>query len=143
MDQNPWQVESLQDFLYLKCPECSFDTKAEESFKDHAKENHPLSCVFFGDVFVKQEILDYEENNIEKYYFPVTEEQNPDISENNSEKLPNIKKEMTDDGSINLTDFYTTNNLEEGDYMTKKCPKCDFSTPNPKKIKNTHKEGSL
>ena len=140
MDQNPWQVESLQDFLYLKCPECNFDTKAEESFKDHAKENHPLSCVFFGDVFVKQEILDYEEkieeNNMENYYFPVTEEQNPDISENNYEKLPLIKKELTGDGSINLKDFYTTNNLDEDDgYMTKKCPKCDFSTPNPKKLR--------
>ena len=48
MDINPWQVESIQDFSFLKCPECSFDTKEEDVFQDHATENHPLSFVFFN-----------------------------------------------------------------------------------------------
>ena len=55
MDGNPWQVASLQDFLYLKCPECTFDTQEDLSFQDHALENHPLSFVFFGETFVKEE----------------------------------------------------------------------------------------
>jgi len=47
MDINPWQVESIQDFSFLKCPECTFDTKDEDTFQDHATESHPLSFVFF------------------------------------------------------------------------------------------------
>ena len=43
MDINPWQVASLQDFLYLKCPECVFETQDEEKFEDHALQNHKLS----------------------------------------------------------------------------------------------------
>ena len=47
MDINPWQVESIQDFSFLKCPECTFDTKDEDTFQDHATESHPLSFVLF------------------------------------------------------------------------------------------------
>ena len=48
MTANPWQVESIQDFSCLKCPECGFDTKEENLFENHATENHPLSFVLFG-----------------------------------------------------------------------------------------------
>ena len=33
---NPWHVDSVQAFLYLKCPECTFDTKKGDTFRDHA-----------------------------------------------------------------------------------------------------------
>ena len=148
MDGNPWQVDSLQDFLFLKCPECTFDTQEEENFENHASENHPLSFVFFGKTFMKEENVNLEESYSEDYKDPLTingEIKNQsDITpsenlalapifsklsnikeEDNFEKLPNVKKE----------DFYTTNNLEEDGYMTKKCPECDFSTPNPKKLR--------
>ena len=46
-DNNPWNVESLHVFLSLKCPECVFDTKEKNSFRDHAIEKHPLSIVLF------------------------------------------------------------------------------------------------
>ena len=61
---NPWHVESLEEFAYLKCPECSFDCKEDTVFKDHALENHPLSIVLFGvrsnceDFKVKEELSD-------------------------------------------------------------------------------------
>ena len=45
---NPWQVDSVQAFVCLKCPECTFDAKKGEIFRDHALENHPLSFVLFG-----------------------------------------------------------------------------------------------
>ena len=45
---NPWQVESIQAFSILKCPECFFDTKDENKFEDHAMANHPMSYVLFG-----------------------------------------------------------------------------------------------
>ena len=57
MEFNPWQVESIQEFLFLKCPECAFDSKEEETFQDHAIENHPLSFVLFQKS-VKQECFD-------------------------------------------------------------------------------------
>ena len=45
---NPWQVDSIQAFLYLKCPECVFDTKEEKNFINHALDNHSLAFVLFG-----------------------------------------------------------------------------------------------
>ena len=45
---NPWLVESIDAFLFWKCPECKFDTQEEYFFQVHATENHPLSFVFFG-----------------------------------------------------------------------------------------------
>ena len=45
MNKNPWEVESIMAFYFLKCPECEFDTQKETDFEEHAKENHPLSLV--------------------------------------------------------------------------------------------------
>jgi uncharacterized Zn-finger protein len=47
MDINPWQVDSIQEFSFLKCPECAFDSKEEDTFENHAIENHPLSFILF------------------------------------------------------------------------------------------------
>ena len=71
MDENPWQVDSLQDFLYLKCPECTFETQEDLSFQDHAIENHPLSFVFFGQTFVKEENFEINERYSEDYKDPL------------------------------------------------------------------------
>ena len=60
---NPWLVDSVQAFTYLKCPECVFDTKEVHNFQAHALENHPLSIVLFGNGKVlKQERLDDSQN---------------------------------------------------------------------------------
>ena len=69
---NPWEVDSLQAFWFLKCPECTFDTKEEYIFQDHALENHPQSFALFGKT-VKEELFDenYDED-----------ENNQDFSEN-------------------------------------------------------------
>ena len=94
MDTNPWQVDSIQEFYFLKCPECSFDTREEKYFHEHALQNHPLSIVFFGtkseELFeanieipvnhfsVKSDSVDNElfEANVEipDNHFPVTSE---------------------------------------------------------------------
>ena len=62
MTVNPWQVDSIQDFYFLKCPECLFDTQKEEFFQDHAIENHPLSFVLFGKKIKEEAYFDVEEN---------------------------------------------------------------------------------
>ena len=66
MAKNPWQVESVHSFLYLKCPECVFDTRYEneDMFEHHALENHPWSDVLFGNMIqvnstaIENQILD-------------------------------------------------------------------------------------
>ena len=47
---NPWSVDSIQDFYVIKCPECEFNAgiNEENSFQNHAIENHPMSFAFFG-----------------------------------------------------------------------------------------------
>ena len=56
MTENPSQVDSIQDFLCLKCPECNFDSKEDDVFEEHAIENHPLSFVIFGKVCKEEEL---------------------------------------------------------------------------------------
>ena len=48
MDTNPWQVDSIEAFSCLKCPECFFYSRDENYFRNHAMANHPCSVVFFG-----------------------------------------------------------------------------------------------
>ena len=48
MNTNLWQVESIEAFLCLKCPECDFYSKDQNHFRNHALTNHPCSVVFFG-----------------------------------------------------------------------------------------------
>ena len=55
MANNPWDVESIKDFYFLKCPECDFNTKEENSFENHATENHPLSFVLFDKKYVEED----------------------------------------------------------------------------------------
>ena len=101
---NPWKVESIQAFYYLKCPECEFDTKEENSFEDHAIENHPMSHELFGkksvteeeydSVKIKEEQIsdcDEKENNFEQFDFRHTEMAvkiySPDIGEVKKEPI--------------------------------------------------------
>ena len=69
MAYNPWDVDSIEAFTFLKCPECIFDTREENNFLEHAFENHPLSSVFFGKR-LKEEVDDTGnyDLNIEDYY---------------------------------------------------------------------------
>ena len=75
MSNNPWEVESLQAFLFLKCPECTFDTQEEDFFQSHAVGNHPLSVVLFGQI-LKDEKCDVNYDNGDKIieYTEITEE---------------------------------------------------------------------
>ena len=59
---NPWQVQSIEAFSFLNCPECVFKIKDEDLFQEHAVKNHPRSCVFFEEqLFLEQPVLVEEE----------------------------------------------------------------------------------
>ena len=62
MEINPWKVDSLEAFTCLKCPECTFFSKEESNFRNHATENHQLSSVFFEQLD-SQRALYYKENS--------------------------------------------------------------------------------
>ena len=47
MNSNPWNVESVDEFSYFNCPECTFHSKEKARFEDHATRNHPLSSILF------------------------------------------------------------------------------------------------
>ena len=51
---NPWQVRSIQAFSCLKCPECAFITKEENSFQTHAVRSHPLSYISYTSIFYER-----------------------------------------------------------------------------------------
>ena len=61
MAGNPWHVESILAFYYLKCPECEFNSKEENNFVHHAKEYHPLSNVLFGEENYCDPAFDFNE----------------------------------------------------------------------------------
>ena len=84
---NPWLVDSIEDFYFLKCPECNFDSKEETNFQIHAVEHHPLSFAFFGKTEVE---------NIENMLdVSITEGDETDNFENSF----GIKPEYIEDGS--------------------------------------------
>ena len=101
MEYNPWLVESIQAFYYLKCPECSFDTQEETNFQDHAIENHPLSFALFGKS---------ETDNFEQILNTSLSEDDPNLIENSY----NIKQEY-DEITDNDTN-YDHQNLEHQNY---------------------------
>ena len=135
MDGNPWQVDSLQDFLYMKCPECTFDTQEEESFEHHALENHPLSIVFFGETFLKEENFELDKRYLEDYKDPLITNVETQVkseitpSENLAltpifPKLTNLKEDLIDDKS----EFKLKKHVEliHDDKRSFGCSECDL-----------------
>ena len=73
MTQNPWQVDSVQAFVYINCPECSFKTKEEGFFQDHAVASHPMCFPLFGRTDIVIEEVTVEDQKPE-YYIEVRAE---------------------------------------------------------------------
>ena len=128
MDINPWQVDSIQEFSFLKCPECTFDSKEEETFQDHAIENHPLSFILFGKAL--------KEENFED---PLTfEEHKLDIEEDLNLKnepenlfLSSISDEESFDKSGGSEDYENHSNDVAIDHEPKKKEKNYITTKDP------------
>ena len=127
MNQNPWAVESLQSFYFLKCPECDFDTKEENSFENHATKSHPLSFVLFDKKYVpedfdtinvKEEPLshfdtrishDYKKSFTPNHLSPLSYS----IEDNSMLDVPYLKKELTDVDQNELKDNKNYDNNSE------------------------------
>ena len=44
--ENPWSAKSLEDYIFYCCPECSYKTKINDTFLEHAFVKHPKSNDF-------------------------------------------------------------------------------------------------
>ena len=84
MGDNPWEVESVQSFAFLNCPECTFKTKEESFFQNHAIETHPLCFVLFGN-YVEEVTIDEQKPDLEaskiEYYVEIKGDEAPSKSE--------------------------------------------------------------
>jgi len=113
---NPWLVDSIQAFWFLKCPECVFDTKEADSFQEHAVENHPSSVEFF------------EKRRISKENHP--------LSVAFFENDETFKEEITvtpDTPDFNILNPSKVNKQNISDHKIKesilKCKFCDYNPP--------------
>ena len=119
MAVNPWFVDSLQTFWQLKCPECTFDSKEEDTFKYHAVTKHPMSLVLFGKEFnypVENPIIDLikteisQEKCFDKSFNSVNDnyEQELEVDDNEIENI-----EITDDHEFENSSETLASNLHQ------------------------------
>ena len=54
----PWNVESLEDFLYYCCPECNDRNQSRDDFLQHALKEHPDAKNYLVPIYVKNEYDD-------------------------------------------------------------------------------------
>ena len=130
MDGNPWQVESIHEFYFLKCPECDYSHREEQYFQNHAVENHPLSFVLFG----KSENNQIQDSGLKINFLetkPIPVESTPDLlAENMLQKLKeenysyffNHSEEQYGVGCITVQNYQGTKIIRYA--LTRKWP-CD------------------
>ena len=110
---NPWEVETLDAYLYYCCPECEHKCKTKPLFVDHAYSCHPEAketlkyqevkeeIVVKSDVTIKEETIEPEitlQTFNESYYFDKEEDwyetdEAPEPKKKKKKKLPKIKNE--------------------------------------------------
>jgi len=111
MTQNPWQVDSVQAFVYINCPECSFKTKEEGFFQDHAVASHPMCFPLFGRTDIVIEEVTVEDQKPE-YYIEVKAEEAPSELELAS-AIASL--EETREDNIEIFDDASTHSIVESD----------------------------
>ena len=112
---NPWQVESIEAFYFLKCPECMFFTKEDKGFYHHAVKNHPLSIILFGKPAQSKELLAQEGISFENLNFQLNCDRELLLSDTNH--LKKIEKET----EIVKTDLEVINNSKD-DVLNEELP---------------------
>lgn len=131
MAENPWLVESIQEFYFLKCPECSFHSKEENDFREHAVQNHPLSLEFFEND--DEKYIHASEVKLENPYMQNSDFNTQEMPPNHYE-IPNIKQEIVDTsyenyyGEESYSSYPSYHNFDASGYYK----------PKVKKIKNVN-----
>ena len=61
---NPWNVDTLEEFLYFCCPECDLRDQSKVTFLQHALEKHPEAkdyVIQFNEFIVKEEEVEQDQ----------------------------------------------------------------------------------
>ena len=61
---NSWCVSTIEEFLHYCCPDCDVKMKMEdkENFVRHALSEHPASASYIGQLIIKEEFVEDEED---------------------------------------------------------------------------------
>ena len=60
----PWNIESLEEFLFYFCPECEVKKQSRDDFLQHALKKHPTSCEYLKQFLsIKEEDYSISANN--------------------------------------------------------------------------------
>ena len=107
IQENPWSVKNIEEFLYFCCPECNEKDRSKELFLKHALEEHPNSkeCVL-NNLDIKNESLTLE------YEEPDTEENNSQFYEDEIVKYE-IKEEIDDQNFSDHQNFSDVKNFSD------------------------------
>ena len=116
MSDNPWDVDSIEVFSTLKCPECIFDSQEEDIFRLHAVENHPMSFVLFG-----KKIKDEEENenteNIRENKYENDENNYHDDYQDNGDNFDNNEDDNYDNENGQPENLFLASMYEDTDLV--------------------------
>ena len=115
--QNPWDVSSLDEFLYYNCPECEVKSSTKEQFVGHAIVAHEQARDTIPAI-VNKKSQHFKENQVKKEVPKVKVEPTSDTENTESPVVIKISK-----------DPKTT------PHQVKKC------TPQPQVKKQLHKRG--
>ena len=50
IEQNPWNIQSLLDLQYIKCPTCVYKDNSRQEFVNHAYQSHPESRQYLSNI---------------------------------------------------------------------------------------------
>ena len=141
--ENPWDIQSIYEFLYYNCPTCTYKNSSKQSFINHAFEIHSDSIGFLSKVVdnslndvvrpwetrnIKSEIEDpfyitdsreFVEVNMESYDDGINDSEN---FENRIESNDTIKKEDNISTEI-IQELQDQDVNETKPYNCKKCDK--------------------
>ena len=116
---NPWQVESIEAFYFLKCPECMFFTKADSTFYKHAVENHSLSFALFGKPVKSKELL-AQKGILNEEHIKLKQTKNCDQELWFSEETKPLKEKEKETEIVSMKDLEFLNSAEENEELSNK-----------------------
>ena len=128
--ENPWDVQSLYEFLFFNCPSCTFKHNSKEDFLKHSFNNHTESVDFLRNIsdgstsdvamswlcndFKSHEIINDEELKVEDDFHMETNHEisNLDIPEEiiNDENIDNDKNTYQYNDNNHKTEMKTNIN---------------------------------
>ena len=107
---NPWLVDTIEEFSFYCCPECTFKSNEPIYFQNHAIKNHDLSKSFFDNANLDETKVKLE--NIEAEAGSQIEYLSETQTKVNSSSLLKEEKEQNDQFEDDLNNFDDAEDLQ-------------------------------